>query len=346
MKTFKIFLSILLFHFVINNNKKKSEKNTKNPGFPDRASLEKQIKVLACTYLSTSVLSLYKNDNSFKDMLKNYDFLSSENVNAKDKISHFITVNCYTKISPETANKILLEIPKKGKLDFEHDKQYSELLKVNDLKKKENAEKFMKVLKEVNEILKEIKNEESIFNKNKKDDPNFEKNMKDFEEKMKKNYEKKRQENKKNTNKKTKQTAKKKRGNGKKPYNNTKWEIINVNDEKLLSLKDFFFNPVKFVNVTGINSIFGMLIMSLLTINLFQVVKNAKIDEKEEINVDELNKKENEEEEEEGGEEEGDDNENNVVENNVVENIVNENNANINDINENVNTPLGKKDDI
>ena len=45
--------------------------------------------------------------------IKNFDSLSNENINAKNKLSHFITVNCYTKISPETANKILLEIPKK-----------------------------------------------------------------------------------------------------------------------------------------------------------------------------------------------------------------------------------------
>ena len=320
MKSLRILLSLIIFN-LINSNRKKQENTSKKKNNPDRELFEKKRKVLACTYFTNNVISLYKNDKSFKEMLKNFDSLSNENTNVKNKISYLITVNCYTKISLDIANKIFSEIPKKGKLDFEHEKQYSDLLKVDDLKQIENDEIFSQNLKEINEILKEIQAEELILNRNRKEDPNFEKNMKDFEEKMKKNYEKRKQE-KQNTNKKGRHTIKKKRGNEKKPYNNTKWEIVEVDDEELFNFKDFFINPVKFMNMTGVNSICGMLIMSLLTINFFKIVKNTKKNENKEVDMNEFNKKENEVEEEEG--EEGDDNENNI--------------------NENDNTPLGKKD--
>ena len=62
---------------------------------------------------------------------------------------------------------------------------------------------------------------------------------------------------------------KKKKGSGKKPYEGTKWEIVNSSEESLVSLKDIILNPTKFFDVTGLNTICGMIIMALITIYMF-----------------------------------------------------------------------------
>ena len=293
-------------------------------GQKELQKFEKKAKALACSFLSKSFLSSIKDaGQKLKEILQKNNIINNES-EAKDKISQFMLVNCYTKISSDISNKIILDISK-GNIDFKKNKKYLELFEMDS---KTDFNKLANAMKEVNDILKEIKAEEEMFNKRKKDDPNFEKNLKDFEEKMKKNYEQKKNEKKKSDNVKY-TTNKKKKGSGKKPYEGTKWEIVNSSEESLVSLKDIILNPTKFFDVTGLNTICGMIIMALITIYMFQIIydlKNKDIKEKEneeKINEDEINEVNNENNDNEDDE---DEKEGNEEENNINKNINNINN--------------------
>ena len=293
-------------------------------GQKELQKFEKKAKALACSFLSKSFLSSIKDaGQKLKEILQKNNIIHNES-EAKDKISQFMLVNCYTKISSDISNKIILDISK-GNIDFKKNKKYLELFEMDS---KTDFNKLANAMKEVNDILKEIKAEEEMFNKRKKDDPNFEKNLKDFEEKMKKNYEQKKNEKKKSDNVKY-TTNKKKKGSGKKPYEGTKWEIVNSSEESLVSLKDIILNPTKFFDVTGLNTICGMIIMALITIYMFQIIydlKNKDIKEKEneeKINENEINEVNNENNDNEDDE---DEKEGNEEENNINKNINNINN--------------------
>ena len=283
--------------------------------------LEKRAKVLACSFLSTSFVSSVKDyDKKLKELLKENKFIQGE-AEAKDKIAQFMLVNCYLKITNDIANKLLLEIPKKN-MDLTKNKQFLGLFEMD---KNTDFAKLAETMKEINEINKEIKAEEEIFTKRRKEDPNFEKNLKDFEEKMKKNYENKKNEKTKTNNAKY---TKKKKGNGKKPYEGTKWEFVESSDENLINLKDIIFNPKKFFEVTGLNTICGMIIMTLILINFIQMganIFNKKEEKKEnEEDITEINKENNEDEEEENEKEEEENNIKNEKENinNKIEKIL------------------------
>ena len=281
--------------------------------------LEKRAKALACSFLSNSFVSSVKDyDKKLKELLKENKFIQNES-EAKDKISQFMLVNCYLKITSDIANKLLLEIPKKN-VDLTKKKQFLELFEMD---KNTDFSKIAETMKEINEIMKEIKAEEEIFSKKRKEDPNFEKNLKDFEEKMKKNYENKKSEKTKSNNVKN---TKKKKGNGKKPYEGTKWEFVESSEEDLLHFKDIIINPKKFFEVTGLNTICGMIIMTLLLINFIQIGKNIlnKKEEKKqnEEDINEIIKENNENEEEEDEKEE--ENNNNLKNEKEKENINNE----------------------
>ena len=234
-------------------------------------------------------------------------------------------VNCYTKITNDISNKVILDMSK-GNIDFKKNKKYLELFEMD---KNTDFNLLANTMKEINDIMKEIKAEEEIFNKRKKDDPNFEKNLKDFEEKMRKNYEQKKNEKNKNNNKEKYTSNKKKKGNGKKPYNGIKWEFVYTSEESLVSLKDIIFNPTKFFDVTGLNTICGMIIMTLITIHMFQIIysiknkENKEKENEEKINEEEINEinkdDENNEDEEEEDEKKRNEEENNI--NNSINSI-------------------------
>lgn len=299
-----------------------------NAGQKEFQKLERKAKTLACQFLTSNFLSSVKESGKkLKDILKQNNIIHNES-EAKDKISQFMLVNCYLKITPDIANKVILDISK-GSIDFKKNKQYLNLFEMNE---KTDFNKLAQTMKEINEILKEIKAEEEIFKKRKMDDPNFEKNLKDFEEKMKKTYEQKKNEKNKSSNKAKYTQTKKKKGNGKKPYEGTKWEIVHSSKENLVSFSDIIFNPKKFFDVTGLNTICGMIIMTLIILNLVQVVQNIKSmkDEKNNgennINIEEINNinddNDNENEEEEKDEDNNDDNSNNI--NNTINKMENE----------------------
>ena len=290
MKFYSNLLLLILVKISLSdlNSKERSIKN-----------LEKKAKVLACSYLSKLFSdSIKENENILKDLIKDKSFLNE--AESKEKISQILLMNCYTKITNSLANDLILEITK-GKKDILKNKKYYELFELDKTKDINNMKETMK---EMEEILKEIKKEEEQFLKKGKDSPNFEKAYKEFEEKMKKNqndYRKKINE-KEQSNKNNK-----KKKSGKKPYEGTKWEIVKPLDENLFSFKDIFFNPIKFFNETGINTLCGMIIMSLIFINIFQYnkINKTKVNKDENIEKD-LNKdneKENEEEENEKDEE-------------------------------------------
>ena len=289
MKYFSLLiLSIIKFSLL-------DKENNSKVGQKEFQKLEKKTKALACSFLSNSFISLSKDyDKKFQELLKENKFIQNES-EAKEKIAQFMLVNCYLKITSDMANKIILEVPKKN-LDITKNKQYLNLFEMD---KNTDFKKMAETMKEINEIMKQIKAEEEIFAKKRKDDPNFEKNFKDFEEKMKKNYEQKKTEQNKNNNAKYK---KKKKGNGKKPYEGTKWEIVESSEEKLLNFSDIIFNPIKFFDVTGLNTVCGMIILTLIIINIVNNIKNDKIKNEEKINekdIEEMNKENNDNEEEE-----------------------------------------------
>ena len=308
--------------------------NNAKPGQKEFQNLEKKTKALACSFLSNTFISLSKDyDKKFQELLKENKFIQNES-EAKEKIAQFMMVNCYLKITSDMANKLILDIPKKN-IDIKN-KQYLNLFEMD---KKTDFKKIAETLKEINEIMKEIKAEEEIFTKKRKEDPNFEKNLKDFEEKMKKNYEqqKKTEKNKNNNAKSTK----KKKGNGKKPYEGTKWEIVESSEENILNFSDIIFNPRKFFDVTGLNTVCGMIILTLIIINISQIVnnvrnkKNIKIEKEDKINendLEEINKENDDNEEEEV--ENDDQNINNKENDNVMLEKENENDNNIIEENE------------
>jgi len=316
----KFFSSLILLIIL------KSSTSDINAGQKEFQKLERKAKTLACQFLTSNFLSSVKESGKkLKDILKQNNIIHNES-EAKDKISQFMLVNCYIKITPDIANKVILDISK-GSIDFKKNKQYLNLFEMNE---KTDFNKLAQTMKEIKEILKEIKAEEEIFKKRKMDDPNFEKNLKDFEEKMKKTYEQKKNEKNKSNNKAKYTQNKKKKGNGKKPYEGTKWEIVHSSKENLVSFSDIIFNPKKFFDVTGLNTICGMIIMTLIILNLVQVVQNIKSmkDEKNNgennINIEEINNinDDNENEEEEKDEDNNDDNSNNI--NNTINKMENE----------------------
>ena len=269
-----------------------------NSGKKNFKNFEKKAKVLACSYLSKIFIDSVKDfDKLYKDAFNDKSSSESEN-ETKEKVSHFMIVNCYSKITKETANNIILEISK-GNKDIIKKKEYFNLFEMG---KDRDMNKMKETMKEIGEVLKEIKEEEELFRK-KKDSPDFEKAFKEFEEKMKKNT----NDFKKKTQKENEQNYKKKKKKSvKKPYEGTKWEIVRTIEKNELNIKDIINNPSEFFEEIGMNTFSGMCIMALIVINLYQNIYNNKKKEESNINENEnnikninnINKEEEEEEEE------------------------------------------------
>ena len=295
-----------------------------NSGKKNFKNFEKKAKVLACSYLSKIFIDSVKDfDKLYKDAFNDKSSSESEN-ETKEKVSHFMIVNCYSKITKETANNIILEISK-GNKDIIKKKEYFNLFEMG---KDRDMNKMKETMKEIGEVLKEIKEEEELFRK-KKDSPDFEKAFKEFEEKMKKNQ----NDFKRKTQKQNEQTyKKKKKKSGKKPYEGTKWEIVKPIRNNELNIKDLIINPPQFFEEIGMNTISGLCIMTLIVINLYKNIDSYNKD-KEENNINEkenninninnINKEEEEEEENDEEEEKEEKRENEIKEvndNNIIEN--------------------------
>ena len=287
-----IFLLIKLNVSDLNSEKK----NFKN--------LDKKAKAIACSYLSKIFIDSIKDfDKLYKDTFKDISVGQNE-AETKEKISHFMLVNCYSKITKEQANNIILGISK-GNKDIIKNKEYYDLFQMD---KEKDMSKIKDTMVEISEILKEIKEEEELFRK-KKDSPDFEKAFKEFEEKMKKNT----NDFKKKTQKQNEQTyKKKKKKSGKKPYEGTKWEIVKPIRNNELNMKDLIINPPQFFEEIGMNTISGLCIMTLIIINLYKNIDSYNKDKEEnsikenENNISNINNINKEEEEEEENDEEKD----------------------------------------
>ena len=322
---FYFFLIIFLLIKINISDTNSGQKNFKN--------LDKKAKVLACTYLSKIFLDSFKNDEKiFKDLLKD-NSLGKTDAEKKERISHFMAVNCYLKITKELANNVILEVSK-GNKDIIKKKEYYELF---EMSKNKDMNKIKETMKEIGDILKEIKEEEELFRK-KGGSPDFEKAYKEYEEKMKKNNNYKKKNEDESSNK------KKKKKSGKKPYEGTKWEVVKPSGDNFFAIRDIIFNPQKFFEETGINTYCGMCIMALIFINIYQSFIYIKKEEKSNINekkeneininnINNINKIENDNGEEEEKEEEEKEEiiENKIKEkddNNIIENIDNNNQKN------------------
>ena len=295
-----------------------------NSGKKNFKNFEKKAKVLACSYLSKIFIDSVKDfDKLYKDAFNDKSSSESEN-ETKEKVSHFMIVNCYSKITKETANNIILEISK-GNKDIIKKTEYFNLFEMG---KDRDMNKMKETMKEIGEVLKEIKEEEELFRK-KKDSPDFEKAFKEFEEKMKKNQ----NDFKRKTQKQNEQTyKKKKKKSGKKPYEGTKWEIVKPIRNNELNLKDLIINPPQFFEEIGMNTISGLCIMTLIIINLYKNIdsynkdkeeNNIKENENNINNINNINKEEEEEEENDEEEEKEEKRENEIKEvedNNIIEN--------------------------
>ena len=307
-----IFLLIKLNLSDLNSEKK----NFKN--------LDKKAKAIACSYLSKIFIDSIKDfDKLYKDTFKDISVGQNE-AETKEKISHFMLVNCYSKITKEQANNIILGISK-GNKDIIKNKEYYDLFQMD---KEKDMSKIKDTMVEISEILKEIKEEEELFRK-KKDSPDFEKAFKEFEEKMKKNT----NDFKKKTQKQNERNyKKKKKKSGKKPYEGTKWEIVKPIRNNELNLKDLIINPPQFFEEIGMNTISGLCIMTLIVINLYKNIdsynkdkeeNNIKENENNINNINNINKEEEEEEENDEEEEKEEKRENEIKEvedNNIIEN--------------------------
>ena len=312
-----IFLLIKLNLSDLNSEKK----NFKN--------LDKKAKAIACSYLSKIFIESIKDfDKLYKDTFKDISVGQNE-AETKEKISHFMLVNCYSKITKEQANNIILGISK-GNKDIIKNKEYYDLFQMD---KEKDMSKIKDTMVEISEILKEIKEEEELFRK-KKDSPDFEKAFKEFEEKMKKNQ----NDFKRKTQKQNEQTyKKKKKKSGKKPYEGTKWEIVKPIRNYELNIKDIIYNPPQFFEEIGMNTISGLCIMTLIVINLYKNIDSYNKDKEEnninekENNINNINNINKEEEEEEENEEEEKEekreneikevNDNNIIENKEIKSI-------------------------
>ena len=142
------FLLIFLLTKIYLSDINSSQKSVKN--------IEKKAKVLACSYLSKIFIdSVQDYDKVFKDLFKDKSLGQNEE-ETKERISHFMIVNCYKKITKETANKIILDISK-GNKDIIKNKEYYNLFEMG---KDKDMSKIKETMKEIGEILKEIKEEE------------------------------------------------------------------------------------------------------------------------------------------------------------------------------------------
>ena len=262
---------------------------------PQKDDLLKKTRLLSC--LSLTQLRLQQ-DKANIDKLIDSIMKTRKEINDKKKalelINNIMLVNCFDKITDIQTQKIMLSV-QKGKINT-LDPEFDELLHVSgDLLN--NLNHFASKIQEIQKMLVEIKKEEKEFaeklkDKNYKPGKEFEEMYKKFNRtvgKTKKKKEKKKKEEKKI--------------NKKQIYKDTKWEKVFYDNEN--NIKINIFNLKKTYETFGLNTYFGIIIATLIFLNIVNCSNKIR-NEINEIQNEKINDLNNENEEIENDEENND----------------------------------------
>ena len=263
---------------------------------PQKDDLLKKTRLLSC--LSLTQLRLQQ-DKANIDKLIDSIMKTRKEINDKKKalelINNIMLVNCFDKITDIQTQKIMLSV-QKGKINT-LDPEFDELLHVSgDLLN--NLNHFASKIQEIQKMLVEIKKEEKEFAEKLKD-KNY-KPGKEFEE-MYKKFNRTKGKTKKKKEKKKKEE---KKINKKQIYKDTKWEKVFYDNEN--NIKINIFNLKKTYETFGLNTYFGIIIATLIFLNIVNCSNKIR-NEINEIQNEKINDLNNENEEIENDEENNDD---------------------------------------
>ena len=262
---------------------------------PQKDDLLKKTRLLSC--LSLTQLRLQQ-DKANIDKLIDSIMKTRKEVNDKKKalelINNIMLVNCFDKITDIQTQKIMLSV-QKGKINT-LDPEFDELLHVSgDLLN--NLNHFASKIQEIQKMLVEIKKEEKEFAEKLKD-KNY-KPGKEFEEM----YKKFNRTTGKTKKKKEKKKKEEKKINKKQIYKDTKWEKVFYDNEN--NIKINIFNLKKTYETFGLNTYFGIIIATLIFLNIVNCSNKIR-NEINEIQNEKINDLNNENEEIENDEENND----------------------------------------
>ena len=146
--------------------------------------MEIEAKTFACSLLSDSSILSKKREKQIREYLKKNNFLKSDSESSvHQKIKQFKTAVCFNNMYINKANDILISLSD-GKYDFLEDKSNSKFF---DFEPNDDFKELTKNMKQTNKIMEHLQKEEESLHEKRKDDPELDKNMKDFEKKMFKN---------------------------------------------------------------------------------------------------------------------------------------------------------------
>ena len=263
---------------------------------PQKDDLLKKTRLLSC--LSLTQLRLQQ-DKANIDKLIASIMRTRKEINDKKKalelINNIMLVNCFDKITDIQTQKIMLSV-QKGKINT-LDPEFDQILHVqSDFLN--NINHFASKIQEIQKMLVEIKKEEKEFAEKLKD-KNY-KPGKEFEE-MYKKFNRTVGNNK---NKKEKKKKDSKKINKKQIYKDTKWEKVFYDNEN--NIKINLFNLKKTYETFGLNTFFGIIIATLIFLNIVNCSNKIK-NELNQIQNEKLNEINNENEEIENEEEQKED---------------------------------------
>ena len=267
---FSLIISLILINFSLLDNNEMNYNNIDQ--------LDKKAKVLACSLLSSSyLLKRKKKENEIKELLIKHKIITQEE-EATEKISQFMSALCYSKIDDSAVSRILLTVSEGAKGVIGQDENFNNLFEI----KKINFKKMKKIMNEILVYMKEIEEDENKNNDlkeeenlNLEDNINLEENLKNINKKMIKNkrYEKNDNKNEKKDEKKDEESQKKKKNNKKKKKNKKdnkdnkeKEKIENkaVDDKKFSFNFKFDFNLKNFFEKVDFTIIWGFFISLII----------------------------------------------------------------------------------
>ena len=266
LKFFTFNLIIIVTFFNIISNRKEFPKMPNMPNMPNIQEIQKKSKILSC--MSLSRIYMKQNEIFVKNLIKNLETSNVElsKLDSKKKNEIFLNVllvNCYEKITDNQAQKLMIDMnTQKEKFDIMKS-DYKDLMNINPYNKFD-LKHIESVLKEINSLMENMKKDEKRFQEMLKD-KNFTKNFNDsFKNKdFMKNFNKI-----KDGIPKRKEYKKKERETNKKPvYSSMKWQEVKIDEN---------FQNVKLFENMGLNTIVGMLISTLILINLVKVPQTIK----------------------------------------------------------------------
>ena len=265
---------------------------------PKTDDLLKKTRLLSC--LSLTQLRLQQ-DKANIDNLINSIMKTRKEVNDKKKalelINNIMLVNCFDKITDIQTQKIMLSA-QKGKINT-LEPEFDELLHVSS-DFMNNLNQFASKIQEIQKMLVEIKKEEKEFaeklkDKNYKPGKEFEEMYKKFNKTMGMGKTKKKKEKKKKEEKKI---------NKKQIYKDTKWEKVFYDNDN--NIKINLFNLKKTYETLGLNTFFGIIIVTLIFLNVVNCSNKIR-NEINQIQNEKIIEIDNENEEIENEEEQKDD---------------------------------------